>query len=242
MGSRPLYYAARISEIGSVGITKFERMLSELRLVQEAKKKWVRTTIPVKHQYPNLINGKQLSSINEVVSGDITYYYSGIDLYYVFTLKDMYSKRVLGLRGSKHMRKESALEVLDQMLALRRGDDIEGMIHHTDAGSQYLSFLYKEELIANKIQISIAKNCLENGSAEQLNGVIKNDYLINYEIKNEKHLNKVLQEIKKLINEERPVAALGYRTPVEFENYIKNLSKEQRPKVDLYDFRIGSDM
>lgn len=242
MGSRPMYYAAQISKIGSIGITKFERLLSEMRLVQELKKKWIRTTIPVKHQYPNLIYGREISFMNEVVSGDITYYNSGKDQYYIFTLKDMYSKRILGLSGSMDLSKESAKVALKQMLKTRKEYDIDGMIHHTDAGSQYLSILYKNELKDNKIKISIAKNCLENGAAEQLNGVIKNDYLINYEIRNVKQLNKVLSEIKMLVNEKRPVAALGYRTPVEFENYIKQLSKVQRPKVTLYDFESGNNM
>lgn len=54
-------------------------------------------------------------------------------------------------------------------------------------------------------------------------------------------MKKVLNEIKTLINEQRPVAALGYRTPVEFENYIKGLSQDHRPKVALYDFTSGKN-
>lgn len=241
MGSRPMYYAANISEIPGIGITKFERFMSDLGMVQKPNRKWNRTTISVKHSYPNLINSKVITSTNEVVVGDITYYYSGKEQYYIFTLKDMYSKRILGLSGSLDMSKESALAAFKQMLEVKKGEHIEGMIHHTDAGSQYLSNLYKDKLEANKIKISIAKNCLENGAAEQLNGVVKNDYLCSFEIRNLNHLKKVLNEIKILINEHRPVAALGYRTPVEFENYIKGLSQDQRPKVAFYDFISGNN-
>lgn len=236
MGSRLLYTVAKISEIGGIGITKFEKILSDLNLTQKVKRKRIRTTIPVKHQYPNLINGKELYSINMVVVGDITYFDALGQRYYIFTLKDMYSKRVLGLYGSLNMYAECAIEVLKQLFEVRRDEDLVGMIHHTDAGSQYLSIVYKEALRGKKIKISIAKNCLENGAAEQLNGVVKNDYLDNYEIRNVNHLNKVLQEIKQLINEEKPVAVLGYRTPMEFEKYIDGVSKEDRPKVKLYDF------
>lgn len=209
--------------------------MSDLGLAQKQKKKWIKTTISVKHQYPNLINGIELSEINYVVAGDITYYHTGGQQYYIFTLKDLYSKRVLGLYGSKNMYAECALEAFKQMRKERR-EDLRGMIHHTDAGSQYLSKIYKAELAKNGIQISVAKNCLENGSAEQLNGVIKNDYLDSYDIRNENKLNKVLQEIKRLINEEKPVELLDYRTPIEFEKYIEGLSKGNRPKVKLYDF------
>jgi len=139
------------------------------------------------------------------------------------------------------MSKESAPAALKQMFEVRAGEHIEGMIHHTDAGSQYLSKLYKDELKANKIKISIAKNCFENGSAEQLNGVVKNDYLSNFSIRNLYHLKKVLCEIKMLINEQKPISALGYRTPVEFENHIKGLSQNLRPKVVLYDFNSGKN-
>lgn len=240
MGSRLLYYAAKILEIPEMGITKFENLMSEKGMTQKLKKKWVKTTIPVKHQYPNRINGIEISDINKVVVGDITYYDTLGQRYYIFTLKDIYSKRVLGLYGSQNMYAQCALEAFYQMREVRSKEDMHGMIHHTDAGSQYLSKKYKAELKKNKIQISVAKNCLENGSAEQLNGVIKNDYLDNYDIRNVKHLNKALQEIKSLINLEKPVALLGYRTTIEFEKYIENLSKEDRPKVRLYDFTASN--
>ena len=136
---------------------------------------------------------------------------------------------------------QCALETFYQLLKVRKKENLQGMIHHTDAGSQYLSKAYKAELEKYGTRISIAKNCLENGSAEQLNGVVKNDYLINYEIRNVKHLNKILQKIKKLINEEKPVALLGYRTPIEFEKYIKGLSNKDRPKVVLFDFEAANE-
>ncbi len=236
MGSRSLYYCAKISEMPKLGITKFENLMSEMGMTQKQKKKWIKTTIPVKHRYPNLTNGLEITDINKVIVGDITYYYAGGQQYYIFTLKDLYSKRILGLYGSQNMYADCALETFKQIKEIRSEEQMEGMIHHTDAGSQYLSTIYKTELESNNIQISVSKNCLENGSAEQLNVVVKNDYLDNYDVRNVNHLNKVLQEIKRLVNEEKPVALLGYRTPVEFEKYINELHKDNRPKVKLYDF------
>ena len=236
MGSRPLYYACEIKKEIGIGITKFENMMSELGLSLRNKRKRIITTRSVKHQYPNLIKGNVITDINKVVVGDITYYNTGDALYYIFALKDMYSKRIMGLYGSRHMYAECAIEALKQLLETREENELKEMTHHTDGGSQYLSNAYKSILERYQIQISVAQNCLENGGAEQLNGVIKNDYLYNYEIRNEKQLNEILQEVKKLLNEERPVKALGYRTPVEFEEYIKNIAKEDRPKVKLSDF------
>jgi len=84
--------------------------------------------------------------------------------------------------------------------------------------------------------MSIAENCLQNGMAEQLNGVLKNDYLINEKIKTVTQLNNALKKVKKLINEERPVAELGYKTPVAFEEWIATLAPEVRSEIILHDF------
>ena len=110
------------------------------------------------------------------------------------------------------------------------------MIHHTDGGTQYKANIYKSLLKKAKIKRSIAKNCLENGSAEQINGVIKNDYLEFKNIKNVKDLNIELLKFQKLYNEEKPVEALKYMTPVEFEAYIELLPKKEKPRIKLHNF------
>ena len=108
-----------------------------------------------------------------------------------------------------------------------------GCIHHSDAGTQYKSKIYKNLLVSCGLKMSIAGDCLENGMAEQLNGVLKNDYL-DITIRNERHLNKKLKEIQWLINNERPVKALGYQTPIEFERSLD--STENNKTIQLFDF------
>lgn len=71
--------------------------------------------------------------------------------------------------------------------------------------------------------------------AEQLNGAIKNDYMLS-NIRSVKELNKVLTHIKKTINEQIPVANLGYMTPVQYEEYLKTVPQPSRKTIKLYDF------
>jgi putative transposase len=231
MGSRVMYYQLNITE---VGVNKFEKIVSDNGLSVIIKRKKVITTNGVYDQSDeNLINGKVLTNINQVIAGDITYLILKEKVYYIFTLKDMYSRRIVGLYGSENMLAESAVKTLKQVIKLR-GKELKSCIHHSDAGSQYKSNRYKKILTNNGIIMSIAQNCLQNGMAEQLNGVLKNSYLTK-DIKNIKDLNNKLNEIKKLINEERPVKELGYKTPLEFEQWIEN--QEYKPKKELYDFR-----
>jgi putative transposase len=238
MGSRPLYYAAKIME---VGINKFERFMSNQGLTIKQKRRRTRTTIAGPgSNFPNKINGLILNGINQVISGDITYYWENEKLYYIFTLKDLYSKRIVGLVGSDNMKALNAMKAFKQVIELRGIENLKSMIHHTDRGSQYKSNDYNLLLKSAKIDISMAYSCLENGSAEQLNGILKNDYLENLEVRNVKDLNKKLRTVMYLINEEKPVKALKYLTPVAFENKIKGLSIEEKPKFKLYDFEQNS--
>ena len=216
-----------------MGINKFEKIVSRNGLSVVLKRKRIITTDGLYEKSDtNLINGLILNKINQVIAGDITYLILDHITYYIFTLKDMYSKRIVGLYGSDTMLAVNAVKTLKQVIKTRK-QSINGCIHHSDAGSQYKSKAYKKVLKTNKITMSIAEDCLQNGMAEQLNGVLKNSYMTNG-IKSVRDLNKKLNEIKRLINQERPVKALGYKTPVEFEQWLK--TQQIPPKIKLYDF------
>lgn len=238
MGSRVLFYALKVDIIG---INKFEQLLSARGLSAIQKRKRIVTTTGVYEDTDeNLINGLSINNINIVIAGDITYFSNGATLFYIFTLKDAYSKRVVGLYGSDTMMAINAIKTLKQVVHLRKGSNLCNTIHHSDAGSQYKSGIYKTLLKSYKMKMSIAQNCLQNGMAEQFNDIVKNHYLINENVKTVGQLNKALHKIKKIINEQRPVAALGYKTPVAYEQWIATLTEQQRPMVKLYDFRQNS--
>lgn len=224
MGSRPLYYALGIDQ---VGINRFEKLISVNGLGVGVKHKWIRTTESYYDQDDkNFIKGLQIRDINRVILGDITYFFVADQLYYIFTLKDAYSKMIVGLYGSQTMKATSARACLLQAIKLRGAKNLVDCIHHTDGGKQYKSKLYRST--ASYLKWSIAANCLENGMAEQLNFILKNHYLAEQKIKNVKQLNYILRKVKQFLNEEVPVKNLKYRTPVAFEHYIQSIPLEKR--------------
>ncbi len=234
MGSRSLYYACNIDQMG---INQFETYMSEQGLTVKKKKRRIITTQSGSGlKYPNLTNGLILTDTNQLIVGDITYYQAHGKTYYIFTLKDVYSKRIVGLQGSDNMLGSNALAALNQFFRLRKSKSFKGLIHHTDGGSQYKWIPYREALNKAKIQISMADNCLENGCAEQLNSVLKWDYLTFQDIKNVSQLQQQLKKVKRLINEEKPVEILGYKSPSNFEKDIENVPIEDRLKIELFDF------
>jgi len=239
MGSRAMYYSMLNKGIDlGVGVNKFEQIVSRRGLTVGKLKKWGPKTTDGKgvKEYPNLTNGLKINNINKLVVGDITYYYLENRWHYIFTLKDVYSQRILSLHPSVTMDGEQGVKSLLEMEKERGTIAYNKTIHHSDNGSQYRYWRYLENLKRLGMRISRAINCIENGSAEQLNHVAKNMYLKNWSISNMKELTQACAEVKFLNNYERGIAQLNYRTPEMFEKYIKGLSYNERPVKEMYDF------
>ena len=71
----------------------------------------------------------------------------------------------------------------------------------------------------------------ENGKAERLNGIMKNNYLIHYHIKSFVQLTKCVDRCVSLYNKERPHKSLKYAAPVQFENEIVILQQQTKPMM-----------
>lgn len=240
IGSRVMYHLLKID---TMGINRFERLVSANHLGVQVKRKYIRTTYAeAEEEDVNRIHGFVLCNINQVIVGDITYYFNlAGELFYIFSLKDAYSKRLVGVDAFQNMYAEHALAVLEQVITLRGKESLQGTIHHTDAGGQYKSNLYKARLKDCQMIQSISDNCLENGIAEQLNYIIKDQQLDMYNVRSLSQLKQILKEVQHFLNHVRPVKQLQYKTPHEFEQWIQTLDPKDRPTQTLYDFRTNKE-
>lgn len=239
MGSRPLYHTMKnAGEHIPIGITKFEQLLSKKSLtVGTIRSRYPKTSDGKgKESYENLTNGLKLNGINQLIVADITYFDISECRTYIFTLKDVYSQRILSLRPSKDMYHENALLCLKDMMVERKSTSFTACVHHSDNGSQYNSQNYKRQLEVMKIQISRAGNCVENGSSEQLNHIAKNMYLTPWAIGTMKELQIACLKLKNLNNEQRAIQQLGNLSPAKFEKKINEMPVGLRPVKKMYDF------
>lgn len=236
-GSRSLFYNLNVKNYG-IGVTKFEQWMAAYKLtILPLRIRIITTQSSLQSwNYSNLINGIEINNINQVVAGDLTYVSLGSDLFYVFGLTDLYSARIVGLNVSNRMRSLDAKAALKKWIELRGEINLENCIHHTDGGSQYFSKEYLTDLERCHIKISVAQNCLENGYAEQLNGLIKHHLIPCKQIRGLEQFQAAIDEITYFYNHERKQENLGWRTPVEFESYIQAIQREDRPDVKLFDF------
>ncbi|MBK8825664.1 MAG: hypothetical protein IPO26_02900 [Saprospiraceae bacterium] len=74
-----------------------------------------------------------------------------------------------------------------------------------------------------RMLISRADNCLENGSAENLNSIVKNMYLKPWNIRTFKELHQACQELVYINNHQRAIEQLGQLSPIQFEQLVAKL-------------------
>jgi len=233
-GLRAIYKKEDLSKL--LGINRFERQMSLRGYALKPYRSYIKTTDSRGHHYKfdNLIEGKAINRSNQVIVGDITYYESQVGLFYIFLFTDYYTLEMKGIVGSKNMQGIQAERCLRQVMKYNNQNKYNyKLIVHTDGGGQYRSEAYQLMLRKANITPSQSKNCLENGLAERINGIIKNEYLNDYSIKSERHLNKVLKHIQSQHNKVWPSAKLGWRTPREYAEWIKKLPLNQRPVLKI---------
>ncbi|TLQ39607.1 IS3 family transposase [Ruoffia tabacinasalis] len=115
--------------------------------------------------YPNLLNQKfQVDTPRKVWVGDITYIRTNEGWLYLATIMDLYSRRILGWHMSHRMTKELVIVALKR--AIGRQKPTEGLIHHSDRGSQYAAHEYQRILRKHNMITSMSRkgNCYDKAS------------------------------------------------------------------------------
>lgn len=229
-GLRSIYHKENLSSL--LGVNQFEQQMSKLGYALKPYKSFIRTTDSRGYHYmfDNLISGREINGENQVIVGDITYYQNSSGLYYIFHFQDYYTLEIKGLVGGKTMAGVYVEKCLRQVFSYNQKSKYGyNLILHTDRGGQYRSNKFQQMMRNAQIQPSHAGNCLENGLSERANGIVKNEYLVDYDIKSESQLNSVLSKIKKEINEVWPSKTLGYKPPKDYAFAMRHLKKGDRP-------------
>ena len=110
---------------------------------------------------------------NQLWVADITYVATWIGFVYVAFITDVFARRIVGWRVSRSLSTDLVLDALEQAIWARGKAD--GLIHHSDRGSQYLSIRYSERLAEVGIDASVGSvgDSYDNALAETINGLYK---------------------------------------------------------------------
>jgi len=106
---------------------------------------------------------------------DLTYVKTHSGWVYVAFIVDVFSRYVVGWQASRSLRTDLALDALEMAIWARRGEHLDGLIHHSDRGVQYLAIRYTERLAEAGAVTSVGSrgDSYDNALAESFNGLYK---------------------------------------------------------------------
>lgn len=230
MSCRAMFYKLKPPQMGR---DKFEALCYRFGFMSERMKNPYRTTDSSGVvRFDNLLVGLILTHTDQAYCSDITYFEVGARFYYITFVIDCYSRVILGHSVSNTLSTEqTTLTALTMAVRSRGGKVAPGIIFHSDGGGQYYDKSFLAYTKAQGMRNSMCEVAYENGKAERINGVIKNNYLRYYQIKTFAELTKCVDRSVRLYNGEKPHKALNYRTPLEFEKQQLLLSQQTEPKM-----------
>jgi putative transposase len=221
MGGRKLYDLLRpfIAEHQiKIGRDALFKILSANGLLVRKRKSRIRTTNSYHwlKRHPNIIKGFVPTAPNQLWVSDITYWKIKTDQHlYISFITDAYSHQIVGYHVAETLETIESIQALNMALSTLKNTTGLNLIHHSDRGLQYCSNAYVALLKKRNIQISMTESGdpLDNAIAERINGIIKEEYLLNHVVKNLKQAKQLLKSVINLYNNERPHMSIGNLTP-----------------------------
>jgi putative transposase len=175
-GARKLWIAARNAG-HEIGRDQVARLMRELGIWGVKRSRRVRTTRrdDTAARSPDLVNREFTAERpNALWVTDLTYVPTWSGVAYVCFIVDAFSRKIVGWRVAGHMRTDMVLDALE-MARWSRGTILEGLIAHSDAGSQFTSIRYGERLdeIGARPSIGSVGDSYDNALAESTNSLYK---------------------------------------------------------------------
>ena len=162
------------------GRDRTARLMAELELEGVVRGKVWRTTISSEagSRPADLVERNFTATApNRLWVADLTYVSTWGGVSYVAFVTDVFSRYIVGWKVSTTLRAELALDALEMAIWARRSVDLEGLVHHSDRGVQYLAIRYTERLADAGAVRSVGSrgDSYDNALAESVIGLYKTE-------------------------------------------------------------------
>jgi transposase InsO family protein len=164
---------------------------------------------------------------------DFTYAWTLAGFVYVAFCVDVFSRRILGWTCSASKATRLVSTVVEQAVSVRRRANscftATGIVHHSDAGSQYTALAFTKELLAAGILGSIGTvgDALDNALMESTIGLFKTELIGRHQATwaDRDEVETATADWVHWYNHTRLHSSIGYLPPVEFEQHHQHASK-----------------
>lgn len=228
--SRGLYGSPRITaELRSGGTMVTEKTVAKVMKQQQIQARTARRfrpmTTDLNHDWKaadNLLDRDFSTPLpNTRWCCDITYVPTDEGVLYLAAVIDLCSRRIVGWSMQPHMRSGLCVDALQMALQHRRPP--QGLLHHSDRGSQYCCDAYQQQLDDAGLIPSMSRtgNCYDNAVMESFWGTLKRELI--YQQPNGRFAShqeartKLFEYIEVFYNRRRRHSAIGYLSPEAFE-------------------------
>jgi putative transposase len=208
----------------AVGRDRVARLMGEVGIAGATRARTARTTVPAKAERPlptDLVRRDfTAAEPNRLWVTDLTYVPLWSGFAYTAFVIDACSRRIVGWQVSASLQVTLALDALEMAIWTRRNDSLQGLVHHSDRGGQYLALRYTARLEEAGIVPSVGSkgDSYDNALAETVNGLYKAELI------RRRGPWRTAAEVERATaawvawwNTQRLHGALGHVPPAEFE-------------------------
>jgi putative transposase len=203
-----------------VGRKRVARLMRVAELAGVSRRKSVGTTRrePGVRPAPDLV-GRNFAAVerDKLWVADITYVSTFSGFLYLAVVVDAFSRRVVGWAMAGHLRTELVLDALEMALQRRRP---EGVVHHSDQGSQYTSIAFGNRCRTAGVRPSMGSvgDAYDNALCESFFATLECELLDRRRFGSQAEARiAVFAFIEGWYNPRRRHSALGYLSPIDYE-------------------------
>jgi putative transposase len=228
----PRIHAELIDQGIRVGRKRVERLMKAAGLVGVSRRKETRTTFRDERIRPacDLVDRNfHADEPNQLWVADITYVPTWAGFLYLAVVLDAFSRRIVGWAMGHDLKAQLVLDALNMALTQRRPD---GVIHHSDQGSQYTSIAFGLRCKEAGVRPSMGSvgDAYDNAMCESFFATLECELLDRRKFRTKAEARMaVFQFIEGWYNPGRRHSALGYQSPVNYEKSARERLESVSP-------------
>jgi len=172
----------------------------------------------------------EVTELAKVWVSDITYIWTTEGWLYLTVVMDLADRKIIGWALSKGMFVEETTLPAWKMAVKNRPPE-DGLIFHSDRGIQYAAKIFRAAIATKNVRQSMSRkgNCWDNAPAESFFKILKAEIGpgIRFTAR-EKARITIFEFIEIWYNRQRIHSTIGYRTPLEMEQFLTNNLKTKK--------------